>query len=340
VETQNADGSWGQPVLAGIIEGIWHPDALYSWQMAAVSLCTMALMSGPATDDNRAALRAGLGWLTDSDLPGRPGDWDTDHHWAGLYGFVALVEASARRELMEGELGEAIGRRGREFYAMLQRGQSVNGGWAYYDGGINEDVPITVVPTWDTSFCTALVIPALLAAPAEWGVEEQRVARAIDYLRRCVLPDGAFAYDLNAIPALFGGLDINAIPGSLARIQVGNWALVRAGDRSRTADVLRAGLESFFEHHVYLDIAHQRPIPHEAHFANSGYFYYFGHYYGALVIELLPEQERAAYHARLRPHLVRYQNEPGWACDFNHTDSLRLSSTAFLALALSAGLEG
>ncbi|MDP6520108.1 MAG: hypothetical protein QF411_09435, partial [Planctomycetota bacterium] len=37
METQNADGSWGQPVLAGIIEGIWHPDALYSWQMAAVS---------------------------------------------------------------------------------------------------------------------------------------------------------------------------------------------------------------------------------------------------------------------------------------------------------------
>ncbi len=339
VETQNADGSWGLRTLAGVVEGFWKSETLYAWQVAAVAIGSMALDTGPAAGDMRLARRRSLGWLTETPLPLRPDDWDTDHHWAALYGFVAMVRASADGGLMEGELGRAITRRGQEFYAMLERGQSVNGGWAYYDGGATEDVPITVVPTWDTSFCTALVLPALLAAPEEWGVAGRRVARAISYLRRCALPGGAYSYDLTAVPALQGFLDINCTQGSLARTQVANWALVLAGDRTVTPDVLRGGLDDFFKHHVYLDIAHQRPIPHEAWFDNSGYFYYFGHYYAALVIELLPEQERAAYHARLRPHLLRYQNERGWACDFNHTDSLRLSSTAFLALALTAGLE-
>jgi hypothetical protein len=295
----------------------------------------MALAAGPETEENTGAREAALRWLTSTAMPLRPSDWDMDHHWAALYGFVALVEASADGRLADRALRAAIDARGRAFYEVLERGQSLRGGWAYYD----DEQPTTAVPTWDTSFCTALVIPALLDAPERWHVDGTRVRRAVDYVRRCALPEGAFAYDLTTLPDVYGGVGINRIQGSLARTQVCLWALTRAGDRTVTQDRLREGLEAFFEHHGYLEIAHMRPEPHEAWFENSGYFYFFGHHYAALTIELLPQIERSAYHARLRPHLLRYQDEAGWVSDFNLMDSTRVAGTAFLALALSAGLE-
>ena len=40
------------------------------------------------------------------------------------------------------------------------------------------------------------------------------------------------------------------------------------------------------------DRAVRRPIPHESHYAISGYFYLYGHAYAALVLERLPAEEQ------------------------------------------------
>ena len=77
---------------------------------------------------------------------------------------------------------------------------------------------------------------------------------------------------------------------------------------------VRTGLEAFFRHRGFLDHVRTRPIPHEGFHANAGYFYFFGHYYAARVIELLPREEREAYRARLRPHLCKTQ----WASGALH----------------------
>lgn len=105
-----------------------------------------------------------------------------------------------------------------------------------------------------------------------------------------------------------------------------------------TDERLREGLAAFFDEHRFLDAARLRPIPHEAYFANAGYFYFFGHYYAALAIELLPEAEREALHARLRPHLVKALRPDGSTTDFLDARYDVLASTAFLALALDAGM--
>ena len=105
-----------------------------------------------------------------------------------------------------------------------------------------------------------------------------------------------------------------------------------------TDDKIREGLGHFFEHHRFLDVARMRPVPHEAYYANAGYFYFFGHYYTALAINELPVAEREAWHAKLRPHLVKCQYDDGSTSDFLHSRYDILASTAYAAMALDLGL--
>ena len=66
------------------------------------------------------------------------------------------------------------------------------------------------------------------------------------------------------------------------------------GDRGPTDQVLTDWLVRLFDRNLWLDIGRKRPIPHEAKFQVAGYFYYFGHYYAALCIDVVP----AATHTR------------------------------------------
>ncbi len=117
-----------------------------------------------------------------------------------------------------------------------------------------------------------------------------------------------------------------------------NWALRELGTERVTDDVIRHGVESFLTEHRFLDIARMRPVPHEAYYANAGYFYSFGHYYAALAIDELPADEREQWHARLRPHLLKTFRADGSTCDYQVNSYMAVASTSFAALALMAGL--
>ena len=125
-----------------------------------------------------------------------------------------------------------------------------------------------------------------------WLQDERVLARALAYVRRCQLPNDAYEYDLRPVPRAPSGEHINQVKGSLGRIQVCNWALAKCGVGWVTPDKLREGLDWLFRLHTWLDMARMEPIPHHKYYANSGYFYFFGHAYAAEVIELLPASER------------------------------------------------
>jgi hypothetical protein len=183
------------------------------------------------------------------------------------------------------------------------------------------------------------VLPALERGEELGWVTDPRIReRATRYVSQCSLPNGAYSYDLGVIPWL-GGDSINEVKGSLCRIQACNWALRSVGVEKITLDRLRTGLEQFFEHHRFLDVAFMDPVPHEAYYFNSGYFYLFGHYYAAKVIELLPEEEREGWHARLRPHLVKVMRKSGASTDFLTSSYMQVAGTAFSAMALGLGLR-
>jgi hypothetical protein len=335
VQRQKDDGSWGSNAPESTLELGFAWETYFAWKMASHGLVCLALASAPETPERRVALEESVRWLCTHRLPQRDSDWDIDYVWTALYGFVATLELLEDPRFAPDEWQALIRGRCRAFLDVLVRNQALSGGWAYYD-----DPPFDVTPTWATSFCTALVLPALVKA-RERGFElaPEVVTRAQRYLTRCALPNGAYSYDLDPIPRIGAVEHINTIQGSLGRTQVANWARRSLGDKKVTDEVLREGLEQFFRHRGFLDHARTRPIPHEGMHANAGYFYFFAHYYAAKVINLLPEAEREAWHARLRPHLVKTQWESGGTCDFLDATYTVNAGTSFLMLALGEGVN-
>jgi hypothetical protein len=331
---QREDGSWGSGAIDSVQFAGFSPETYYAFKMAANGLGFMALASIEETPERRAALERSLTWLLETRMPKRGSDWDIDCSWSALWGFNGMV-AAAKDPRFQGEKWKArIEARAKELYTLLEKNQEPLGGWGYYEGPV-----VSHRPTWSTSFATACVIPALVEAQKlGWPVDPKVTARALEYIRRCRVPSGAYTYDLSPIPWV-GGESINDIKGSLGRMQVCNWARRRAGDKTLTDEEIRKGLQAFFEEHRFLDAARMMPVPHEAWYYNAAYFYFFGHYHAALAIEELPPGEREAWHARLRAELVKVQWADGSSLDFPNLSCMRIAGTCFSILALQAGLK-
>lgn len=335
VAAQNPDGSFASGAIEGVHDTGYAVASFYDWQFGAHCIAIMALLAADSTPERDAALGRAIDWFHETRLPKRGSDWDNDTIWAALYGTVAASRMLDDPRVKGSVVRDPVENRGKELLSILVRNQVPTGGWGYYD-----DPPYSRRPKWATSFSTAMVIPALAWCERNGWLEDLRVReRAMKYVRRCRLPNGSYEYDLRPIPRAGIGESINTTKGGLGRIQVCNWALHAVGDESVSGDDIRNGIALFFEQHRFLDIARMRPIPHEAYYANAGYFYYFGHYYCARVIEELPENERADWHARLRPHILKTQRENGSMCDFLGQRYLVIADTAFGALTLQLGLR-
>ena len=335
IESQRPDGTWGSQAPDCLLELGFALETYYSWQMGAHALGTMALAAGPETPARRAALDRAVEWLIEARPSTRGSDWDVDKVWSTLYGFVACVELLEDERLSTGELGARLDARGREFLKVLLAHQSEMGGWAYYD-----DPPYDRIQTWATSFCTALVLPSLVRAKERgWELEQRVIDRALKYVQRCMLPNGAYEYDLNPQARITGIEHINRIEGSLGRTQVCHWARIRCGDARVSPEDVEQGLAALFQHHGFLDHARTRPIPHEGFHANAGYFYFFAHYYAAKVINTLPAERREEWHALLRPHITKTQWTGGAMSDFMDAGYALTSATAFSILALEEGMR-
>ncbi len=334
LESQAQDGSFGVGVCDTLLEAGFSIETYHNWQVAGHALACMALMHAPESPAVRSALERGLRHLLEARDSKRGSDWDSDFLWSGLYSFVALVEAAQDERFQGPEWQAPIAEAGQRYLGILVENQTPEGGFGYYDFPYP-----TARPKWATSFCTALVLPALQdGLRLGWLEDAKLLERARKYVARCALPNGAYEYDLNAVPRISGGEQINDVKGSLGRIQVCNWGLASTGERKITTGRVREGLAAFFEHHRFLDVARMRPIPHEAYYQNAAYFYWFGHYYAAQAINLLPEEEREALHARLRPHAIKVQRDDGSTADFLPASSMTTASTAYLVLTLALGL--
>jgi hypothetical protein len=332
---QRDDGAWGHAAMDSVQFTGFSVETYYAFQLAANGVAFVALSSVDPTPEVEAMLSRSFEWLTTTRVPKRGSDWDVDCSWSALYGFQAMVAAWQDPRFADEKLRERARTRGLEFYELLERNQEPHGGWGYYEGPA-----VSRRPTWATSFATACVVPSLVRArELGWPVASEVIERATRYLEQCRQPNGAYSYDLRPVPRL-AGETIDDVKGSLGRIQVCNWALRRAGAGRATLDSLREGLEAFFRHHKFLDVARMRPIPHEAYYANAAYFYMFGHCYAALAINELPEAERPEWHRKLRGHLAKIQWADGSSLDFPNMSCMQIAGTSFSILALQAGLPG
>lgn len=330
IETQNSDGSWGGPRKPMIYDRVWtFPESHRSWQIATTGLAVMTLMDLPADGNARAAVDHGIDYLTNGARLKRPVGWDSDNTWGYVYGFAALAKAAKDSRLGSGSRRIAIEAKGKEFMQQMYDYQSPNGGWAYYAMETE-----AARPSWGTSFMTAVAVLAILdAKELGWKIEEKRLAAGVRAIEHCRLPDGSYTYSVNPISTLNTGVGIDRVRGSLSRIQVCNLALIRAKEAgfetSVTEEDLSVGLALLFREHHYLDIARGRPHPHEAYHANSGYFYYFGHYYAGYVLERLSAQDKDRFLPPLVHSIAKTQSPDGSMVDYFMNDYGRPYGVAY-----------
>lgn len=329
---QNPNGSWGGPrgAIYTFTGMVWsNPETHRSWTAATTGLAILALHENGAASDG-PALRRGLEWLLAHGDVRQPNEWDTMNSWAYIYGLQAVAQ-TRRASYLDAPTQQQLDRLADRLIARLGQFQSVTGGWGY----LEFDTPRTVRPQWATSFSTAAGIVALIEAQrAGYTIDRNVLGQAVRAVERCRLPSGAFTYSVpNAIADPRGLEWIDQVKGSLGRIQVCNEALVLAG-REPPVERIESGLSVFFREHRFLDIARNRPIPHEAYYYNSGYFYLFGHYYAARVMQHLPAEQRRPLWPRLRAEVIKTQAPDGSMWDYDMHAYHKPYGTAFAAMTL------
>jgi hypothetical protein len=127
---------------------------------------------------------------------------------------------------------------------------------------------------------------------------------------------------------------INRPGGSLGRSQVCNLALRLYGDQRVTDDVIKTWLDRLIARNGWLSIGRKRPIPHESHFYVAGYFYYYGHWYAAQCIELLPPADRPPFQDQLAHLILPLQEKDGSWWDYPFYNYHQQYGTAMAVMTL------
>ncbi|MBC8290139.1 MAG: terpene cyclase/mutase family protein [Planctomycetes bacterium] len=327
---QNDDGSWGNATRTKALN-IYAPvpGAHHAFKTGTTALCIAALIESGSDDPKvKKSLDRAEQWLTNY-LPRlkRANPTAIYNVWGHAYSIQALVRMHRRHE--DKGTRDRIAELIRMQFDRLTRYESVDGGWGYYDFRYG-----TKKPTSDSiSFVNATVLVAFAEAKAI-GLEPPKkiVDRAIAATLRQRKSDFSYLYGeyLKYQPAR----GINRPGGSLGRSQACNIALRMWGDEKVTDKVLDTWLHRLFARNGWLSIGRKRPIPHEAWFQVAGYFYYYGHYYGALCIEDLPESERGLFQAHMAQTIIPKQEKDGSWWDYPLYDYHQPYGTGFALMTL------
>jgi hypothetical protein len=335
---QNPDGSWGgaRGAVYTFTGDVWtSPETHKAWRVATTGLCVCALLPADGQPERDAAER-GLDWLLTNAQVKRPNEWDTMNNWAYIYSLQAFAAASRRPEIRDSPRYDAMRRLSEALVRRLRDNEGLGGGWGY----LEFDLPRTAQPQWSTSFTSAAGVVALLDAKAAGlACDEGMLSRAVRAVQRCAMPSGAYTYSVQAVADPRHSEWIDQVKGSLGRTQACNYARLASGERLAVERLAR-GLDEFFRFHRFMDIARNRPIPHEAYYLNSGYFYLFGHYYAGRLVRRLPPEAREAYAGRLRHEVMKIQQVDGSFYDYDMHAYHKPYGTALAVLALHETTRG
>ena len=166
------------------------------------------------------------------------------------------------------------------------------------------------------SFTSATVLLAVKEASLFFKIklDDRRIEKAVRSIQRQRTPDFAYTYATRHIK--LPRHPINRPAGSLARTPACNAALLEWGDPKITDEVLAMGLDRLIKRNGWLDIGRKRPRPHETHFAISGYFYFYGHYYASENILQLPDDQQAEWKSKLGKVIIDKQESDGSWWDY------------------------
>ncbi|QDT57879.1 hypothetical protein SV7mr_03640 [Stieleria bergensis] len=331
IKDQRPTGGWGSPTKTkGLNIFAPVPGAHDAFRIATTSLCVAALLEvAPQRAETQDTINRGEAYLMKHLPTLRRATGDAIYNvWGHIYSITALCRMYERFP-EDTERREKIADLMREQFERLKRYESVDGGWGYYDFRYQSNQPTSS----SISFVGGAGLVALHQAKS-LGIEppERMVNRAIAAIERQKRPDFSYLYGeyLKDRPAR----EINRPGGSLGRSQCCNVGLRLWGDKTITDEVIRTWLYRLYVRNGWLDIGRKRPIPHESWMQVAGYFYYFGHYYGALELELLPKEKQAPFKAMLAKLMLDRQETNGSWWDYPLYDYHRPYGTSFALMTL------
>ncbi len=331
LKTQNKNGSWGSA-------DIYRPGDVYApvpgshhaFRAAVTAMCISALIEvGGDRPEIIKSLDRAEAWLFQNLPHVRRATPDVFYNvWTHAYAIPALVEMLGRKSgdaERAGKIHDLI----KQQIDLLDRYETVNGGWGYYDFKAHTKKPSDS----SNSFVTAAV---LIAFDDAKKVGENAPQKLIDRAKASIIrqrkPD--FSYDYGEYLKYVPQMPINLPGGSLGRSQACNAAMRIWGDTEVSDAIIKNWLDRLFARNGWLDMGRKRPIPHESWFQVAGYFFYFGHYYAARCIELLPPADRPAYQDQLIHVLLTVQEKDGSWWDFPMYDYHQQYGTAFALMSL------
>jgi hypothetical protein len=319
--SQKPDGSWGTGTETRGME-IYSlvPGSHAAFRVGTTALCVMALREA---GEKRAHDR-GVEYLITSGQAKRDQGNLIYNVWAHMYAVHALAIELEHKKGDE-RLTAAI----KWHVDRLQRYETYIGGWNYYDFYAQTQQP-SMAPT---SFGTAAGLVALKEAEnAGIEVPGPMVERAIRRLEEMRLPSGSYLYssDLKYRPRM----PANKVRGSIGRTQSGNYALWLWNSSKIDEKAIRVDLDAFFAEHMYIEMGRKREWPHESWYQTAPYYYYFGHYYTARLIEKLGDEGKSKYGEQLAQQIMPFQEPDGSWWDYAMWDYHKPYGTAFAIMTL------
>jgi len=326
VKDQNANGSWGSVTRTKSLN-IYAPlpGAHHAFRMGTSCLALTGLLeSGDERPEVKDAIARAEAWFL-KNLPRlKRADVTTTYNvWGHGYALQALAALATREGITE-EQKEVYKQVAQGQLDALVRYQDIDGGWGYYSS-IATDRP----SGGSNCFTTAAVLTGVYDCQQVFDLTfpEKRLKLGVKSIQMQRNPDFTYNYAFGHI--YYPRNRINRPGGSLARSQSCNAALRLYGDTKVTDEVITTWLDKLVKRNGWLDIGRKRPVPHETHFAVSGYFYYFGHYYAARCIEMIPEEQQLEWKNKLGLIILDKQESDGSWWDFPLYDYHQPYGTGF-----------
>lgn len=333
VAHQRPDGAWGSHESPRPIEVLCSvPGSHQVFRVATTALCVMALDHSPyRTAASRAAADRGIDAILREHEVKRVDLMEHYTVWALGYTLQCLGERLlAAPDDPRAEEMRAVCRR---MVEKLGRYQCLDGGWGY----LSLQEFKTYQPSFTSmSFTTATCLIGLeRARRAGVEVPAEMVRRAVDSVDRCETAMKSFTYGELWRRSRPNSPSVNHSIGAACRGPACLESLL-VWDRARPrADLVRALDRLLIDHAAYQVAALRRPIPHESHYAISGYFYLYGYYHAALLQRRLPLAERRRYAPYLERAVNVCRQPDGSYWDYPLYSYHKPYGTAFALLALS-----
>lgn len=265
------------------------------YRVGGTAICAWALLESPAvlqSEDSGAALeRATRFILAGLEQPPMQAGFNSTYDvrdWGMIYALNFLLRLEVLDAVPEGQQ-QAVKERVVWLVSTLQENAiPKTGGWNYARrGGAGK-------PAASSPFMTAPAILALWQAQSQgYAVDYSVVELGLTSLVAAQVDSGVYSYTSQ------GGL--GKIPGTIGRSPAVEVVLGLAG--LSKPEHLRLAVDHFLEHWGELEKRRQKNGTHEGDFGIAPYYFYYAHYYAALAIEILPEEQRAPLRLKYRERL-------------------------------------